>query len=151
MQILCNLQVYERDSKWTMYFIITSYSTEHTFIDLFFEDTCVQVIRLWYIVISFRLWIIHDDDVLWLIVNWRICIDRCYWRFFLSVEDTWHVMDVDGINGLPWNLDWVKKWIVFWLNISIYAHVTYDWLQYDLCIWIIDMGFIIGCKLDDSY
>jgi hypothetical protein len=41
---------------------VTSRSTEHTFIDLFFEDTCVQVIRLWYNVISFRLWIIHDDD-----------------------------------------------------------------------------------------
>jgi hypothetical protein len=42
--------------------IVTSRSTEHTFIDLFFEDTCVQVIRLGYIVILFQLWIIHDDD-----------------------------------------------------------------------------------------
>jgi hypothetical protein len=41
---------------------VTSFSTEHTFIDLFFEDTYVQVIQLWYIVISFLLWIIHDDD-----------------------------------------------------------------------------------------
>jgi hypothetical protein len=44
---------------------ITSHSIEHTFIDIFFEDTCVQVIRLWYIVILFRLWVIYDgDDVL---------------------------------------------------------------------------------------
>jgi hypothetical protein len=41
---------------------VTSRSTEPTFIDIFFEDTCVQVIRLWYIMISFRLWVIHDDD-----------------------------------------------------------------------------------------
>ena len=42
--------------------IVTSRSTEHTFIDLFFEDTCVEVIRLGYIVILFQLWIVHDDD-----------------------------------------------------------------------------------------
>jgi hypothetical protein len=47
---------------------VTSRSTEHTIIDLFFEDTCLQVIRVWYIVISFRLWVIYDDvEVLWLI------------------------------------------------------------------------------------
>jgi hypothetical protein len=34
---------------------VTSHSTDHTYIDLFFEDTCVQVIQLWYIMISFRL------------------------------------------------------------------------------------------------
>jgi len=47
--------------------IVTSCSTEHTYIDLFFEDTCVKVIWLWYIMISFRLWIIYhdDDDVIW--------------------------------------------------------------------------------------
>jgi hypothetical protein len=42
---------------------VTSHSTEHTFIEIFFEDTCVQVIWLWYIVILFRLWVIYDDDV----------------------------------------------------------------------------------------
>jgi hypothetical protein len=41
---------------------VTSCSTEHTFIDLFFENTCMQVIWLWYIMISFRLWVIYDDD-----------------------------------------------------------------------------------------
>ena len=41
---------------------VTSCSTEHTFIDLFFEDTCVQVIRLWYIMISFLLSIIYNDN-----------------------------------------------------------------------------------------
>jgi hypothetical protein len=47
---------------------VTSRSTEHTIIDLFFEDTCLQVIWVWYIVISFRLWVIYDDvEVLWLI------------------------------------------------------------------------------------
>jgi hypothetical protein len=42
---------------------VKTLSTEQTFIDLFFEDTCVQLIRLWYITISFRLWVIYDDDV----------------------------------------------------------------------------------------
>ena len=41
---------------------VTSRSTEHTFINIFLEDTCIQVICLWYIMISFRLWFIYDDD-----------------------------------------------------------------------------------------
>jgi hypothetical protein len=45
-----------------MHEIVTSLSIEHTFIELFFEDTCVQVIQLWYMVILFRLWIILDDN-----------------------------------------------------------------------------------------
>jgi hypothetical protein len=40
---------------------VTSLSTEHTIIDLFFEDTFLQVIRLWNTVISFRFWVIYDD------------------------------------------------------------------------------------------
>jgi hypothetical protein len=36
--------------------------------DLLFEDTCLQVICIWYIMISFRLWVIYDDvEVLWFI------------------------------------------------------------------------------------
>jgi len=57
--------VYGQEALMPMEFIVpsvTSCSTEHTFIDVFFEDTCVQVIRLWYIVISFRLWVIYNDD-----------------------------------------------------------------------------------------
>jgi hypothetical protein len=32
---------------------VTSHTTDHTYIDLFFEDTCAQVIWLWYVMISF--------------------------------------------------------------------------------------------------
>jgi hypothetical protein len=84
----------------------------------------MQVIQLWYIMISFWLWDIYDDgDVLWLIDFFM----HMYWKMlltsFLSVQDTWQVMDVDSINGLPWNLDWVRGWIVFWLIISF----SYMW------------------------
>ena len=41
-----------------------------------------------------------------------IYISRCYWQVFLNVQDTWHVMDVNGIDGFPWILDWVREWIV---------------------------------------
>jgi hypothetical protein len=40
---------------------VTSHSTEHTIIDLFFEDTCLQVIQVWNTVISFIFWVIYDD------------------------------------------------------------------------------------------
>jgi hypothetical protein len=41
---------------------VTSRSTKHTIIiDLFFEDTCLQVIQVWKTVISFRFWVINDD------------------------------------------------------------------------------------------
>ena len=47
---------------------VTSFSIEHTITDLFFEETCLQVIWVWNIVISFRLWVIYDDvEVLWII------------------------------------------------------------------------------------
>jgi hypothetical protein len=47
---------------------VTSRSTEHTIMELFFKDTCLQVIQVWYIVISFRLWVIYYDvEVLWII------------------------------------------------------------------------------------
>jgi hypothetical protein len=60
---------------------VTSLSNEHTFIDLFFEDTCMQVIQLWYTMILFRLWVIHDDDddVLRLIV----ILMYMYWLILL--------------------------------------------------------------------
>jgi hypothetical protein len=40
-----------------MFQFVTSHSTERTFIELFFVDTCVQVIQLWYILLSFQLWL----------------------------------------------------------------------------------------------
>jgi len=40
---------------------VTSLSIDHTTIDIFFEDTCLQVIWVWNTVISFIFWVIYDD------------------------------------------------------------------------------------------
>jgi hypothetical protein len=53
----------------------------HTTIDLFFEDTCLQVIREWNIVISFIFWVIYDDfEVLQLLdlIDVYVCVDMCF-------------------------------------------------------------------------
>ena len=56
---------------------VISHSTKDTIIDLFFEDTCLQVIQVWNTMISFIFWVIHDDvEVLQLIDYIYIYVDR---------------------------------------------------------------------------
>jgi hypothetical protein len=64
----------------------------------------------------------RDDMYLILIVS-TCAIDY----FFLSVEDSGQIEDVDGIDGPPWTQDRVKEWTIYGLNIYVIAYVTYDW------------------------
>jgi len=65
----------------------------------------------------FRLWIF----MMMLMVAVYCYLISMFWRmlltsFSLSVQDTWQILDVDGINRRPWTLDWVREWIVLvWL------------------------------------
>ena len=80
----------------------------------------------------------YDDvDGLWFYVIFYMHIDRCYWRVSLSVQDTWRIVDVEGINGPPWTSHWFREWIVlvwvFHLCIcDIWSIIAW------FCIWIID-------------
>ena len=47
--------------------------------------------------------------------------------FLLSVQDFELIEDVDGIDGPPWTLNWVREWIVYGLSVFVIAYVTYDW------------------------
>jgi hypothetical protein len=55
----------------------------------------------------------YDDVVDMMICYFIIFISTCAidW-FFLSVQDSGPIEDVDGIDGPPWTLDRVREWTV---------------------------------------
>ena len=67
--------------------------------------------------------VVVDMMICYLIIN--VSMGAIDW-FLLSVQDSWQIDDVDGINGPPWTLDRVKEWIVYGLSISIISYVTCD-------------------------
>jgi len=104
--------------------LVTSSSAQHILYWLILEDTCEKVIRLWYIMSMIWLWVILRCHCDYMINSRCMHIDRYYWWVLMSVHDTSQVEDVDGINIVPWNPDWVREWIVFGLSV-IFTCICY--------------------------
>jgi hypothetical protein len=85
------------------------------------------VIRVWYIVISFKLWVIYDDvEVLWLIdyIDVYILIDA-------FDESSLVCRTHDKLRMLMASMDSLGLWIesgsgLYLLSISFHAHMMYD-------------------------
>jgi len=68
------------------------------------------------------------DDILDMMICYSIIfVSTCaiYW-FLVSVRDSGLIVDVNAIDGPPWNSDRVMEWIVYGLHIFVIAYVTYD-------------------------
>ena len=66
--------------------------------------------------------------------------------FPLSVQDTWQIEDVDGIDGPPWTPDQVREWNIYGLSIYVIAYVTYEWVYYDV-VYGSFICFVDGCRM----
>jgi len=80
-----------------------------------------------------KLWLCFDYglycDVIMIpmLISRCTCIDRYCWWVPLSVQDTWQVEDVYGINGLPWTTNWVKEWTCIWFEFWVLIYMYIWW------------------------
>jgi len=70
----------------------------------------------------------------------------------MSMHETWQDENIDGINTMPWALDWFKEWTIDFVyeNLIILRMCYYDKFKYGFHVWkllilffLVDVGMVI--------